>query len=155
MLENLYVKSALAYVGLGYLSASTLPLPFSFWDRVSLQQPRLASNSQISTGLCLLRAGIKGLCIYAWLKKTKTKTKTNFFFCIFKGKSKLHKIPTQHKVHEGISAANQKKTERSYHITLSEKIKSEIDEANGGIFPLITENVKQKAKNQEIADKSK
>lgn len=67
----------------------------------------------------------------------------------------MHKIPTQHKVHEGISVANQKKTERSYHITLSEKIKPEIDEANGGIFPLITENVKQKAKNQEMLTKAK
>lgn len=69
-------------------------------------------------------------------KKRKTKAKTNSF-CIFKGKSELHKIPTQHKVHEGISAANQKKTECAYHITLSEKLKPEIDEVNGEVFPLI------------------
>lgn len=50
----------------------------------------------------------------------------------------MHKIPIQHKVHEGISAANQKKTECAYHIALSETIKPEIDEVNGGVFPLIT-----------------
>lgn len=68
----------------------------------------------------------------------------------------MHKIPTQHKVHEGISGANQKKTERAYHITLSEKIKAEIDEVNGGFSPLLPKkNVKQKAKNQENAAKGK
>lgn len=71
-------------------------------------------------------------------KKKKTKTKKKSLFCIFKGKSELHKIPTQHKAHEGISAANQKKIEHAYHIALSEKIKAEIGEVNGGVFPLIT-----------------